>query len=100
MAVTSAAKAPRQSMDFGIIDTTPSHGFKVACIHSTTTQTQHACFVCGEPRSASALRAAHDPSQHVTHFAQDWIQLVLNFGQPRATARRDHPLYLLSAGAR
>jgi hypothetical protein len=40
MAVTSAAKAPRQSMDFGIIDTTPSHGFKVACIHSTP-QIQH-----------------------------------------------------------
>jgi hypothetical protein len=32
-------------MDFGIIDTTPSHGFKVACIHSTTTQTQHSRFV-------------------------------------------------------
>ena len=78
-AVTSAAKAPRQSIDFGIIDTTPSHGFKVACIHSTTTQTQHACFVCGEPRSASALRAARDPSQNVSLRSRLDSVLSLNF---------------------
>jgi len=27
-------------MDFGVIDTTPSHGLKVVCIHSTT-NSQH-----------------------------------------------------------
>src|SRR5262249_29543804 len=41
MAVTSAAKAPRQSMDFGIIDTTPSHGFKAARIHCIPHTTPH-----------------------------------------------------------
>src|SRR5215510_7729950 len=40
IAVISAATAPRQSMVFGVIDTTPLHGFKVICTH-TKRQTRH-----------------------------------------------------------
>src|SRR5215467_5228197 len=35
IAVISAATAPRQSMVFGVIDTTPLHGFKVISTHTT-----------------------------------------------------------------
>src|SRR5215467_550150 len=35
IAVTSATTAPRKSMVFGVIETTPLHAFKVICTHTT-----------------------------------------------------------------
>src|SRR5215467_7326804 len=40
IAIISAATAPRQSMVFGVIDTTPLHGFKVICTHTTRNTTR------------------------------------------------------------
>jgi hypothetical protein len=58
-------------MDFGIIDTTPSHGFKVACIHSTTHTQQSA-------RNASALKGPHPTHRSKSLTSRDWF-LILEF---------------------
>src|SRR5262249_28859570 len=98
IAVTSAAKAPRKSIDFGIIDTTPSLGFKFACIHCTP-HTQHSRFVRGEPRNASALKGRTRPiaARHLRRTRLvfgSWF--LIFFWAVRDAALRNTPLCLRS----
>jgi hypothetical protein len=85
-------------MDFGIIDTTPSHGFKVACIHSTP-QTQHFTTTLRTRRlfDASVLQAAPAIAARHSHRARLVLILDFVFWAARASARRNNPHYLLSA---
>src|SRR5262249_19190745 len=88
IAVTSAATAPRQSMDFGIIDTTPSHGFKSPAFTALRTYTQH-------QRDASALTLLPGGRKQSTasrHSHRVRLVLILDFGfwAARAAARRTH----------
>src|SRR5262245_31868167 len=61
IAVISAATAPRQSMVFGVIDTTPLHGFKVICTHK---HEKHDTLLVGRTRPIAAHRSQHShPSE-------------------------------------
>jgi len=75
-------------MDFGIIDTTPSHGFKSPAFTALRTYTQH-------QRDASALTLLPGGRKQSTasrHSHRVRLVLILDFGfwAARAAARRTH----------